>query len=176
MQVYSGYVSCCAHYSGLAFRYLLYHQQTMLTLISYDNNANNYRYYLLLFVFDFQVSNHTLHVQPHPYILKIMADLPALNLSAQNPFLCENAPNLNRFHHKQLLKLCHYVPVNYLLLLLPPISPQHFIYYFLNFCVIKTCFCKFVFSVFSISPFTLYYFFCDLFICLFLLNTFSITI
>lgn len=130
----------------------------------------------LLFVFDFQVFRHTLHVQPHPYILKIMVDLPASSLSAQNPFPYENAPNLVRFHHIRRLKLCHYVPVNYLLLLLPPISPQHFIYYFLNFCVIITRFCKFVFSLFSISPFSFYYLFCDFFICFFLLNTFSITI
>lgn len=130
----------------------------------------------LLFVFDFQVFRHKLRVQPHLYILKIMADLPALILLVQNLFPYENAPNLDLFHHKRLLKLCHYVPVNYLLLLLPLISPQYFIYYFLNFCVIITRFCKFIFSVFSISPFTLNYFFCDFFICLFLLNTFSITI
>lgn len=176
MQVYSGNVTCCAHYSALAFLCLLYRQQTTLTPIAYDNNANNYRLSHLLFVFDSQVFRHTLHVQPYLYILKIMADLPASSLSAQNLFPYENATNLILFHHIRRLILCHYVPVNYLLLLLPPISPQHFIYYFLNFCVIITRFCKFFFSVFSVSPFSLNYFFCDFFICLFLLNTFSISI
>ena len=168
MQVNACNVTCCAHYSALAFRCLLYRQQTKATTIAYDNNANSYRLRRLLFVFDFQVFRHTLRVQPHPYTLKIMVDLPASSLSAQNPFPCENAPNSVRFHHKRRLILRHYVRENLELLLLPLISPQHFIYNFLNFCVIVTGFCKFVFSIFSVSPFTLYYFFCDFFICLFL--------